>query len=315
MDTDVLPEIFTADFLFPAGIVGLFILIQSAVLHQYRRLVRRWRRTEDALQVAQRELTEQLDQLTHLARVTKLDEMSLALAHELRQPIAAIISSAQAAQRYLGRADTARPKVAELLADINLAGRHAGEVISRQHAMSRRERVAFRAVQLNDLVTETLQLLQGELALRGVTPTLELADNVRLVRGDPVQLKQVVVNLVCNACDAMASVPPAERMLVLRTGCESPAKVWLAVSDRGPGLTPAVEAKLFQPFQTAKPEGLGLGLAICRAITKAHLGVIQGANNPDGRGAVFSLSLPVAESVTSDEPVLHETAYHRLCRG
>ena len=315
MDADVFPDLFPVEFLFPAGLAGLFILLHSALLHHYHRITRRWRQTQEALQVAERQLASQLDQLAHLGRVTQLGEMSASLAHELRQPLAAILSSAQAAQHFLGRSRPSRPKVAEMLADISQAGRHADGVIQRLHAMSRREPVAHRAVNLNDLVAETLRLLKGELAQRGVAPCLELHPALPAVHGDPVQLQQVVVNLVLNACDAMTSVSPRERRLFLDTRCVAPARVSLVVADRGPGLAPEVVAKLFQPFQTSKSGGLGLGLAICRAIATSHLGQISGENNPGGRGAVFCLTLPSAGSVTTQKPSFHEIAHHRLCRG
>jgi C4-dicarboxylate-specific signal transduction histidine kinase len=160
--------------------------------------------------------------------------------------------------------------------------------------MFRKAETILEPLDLNEVVTEVLEIAHSELVERNVSVASELATGLPTVRGDRVQLKQVLLNIVVNACDAMNDNQPAERSLTIATANGAPGIVQLSVEDRGSGIPPAVLEHLFDPFVTTKAKGLGLGLSICRSIVTAHSGRLWAANNP-GRGATFWVALPAAE--------------------
>lgn len=229
-------------------------------------------------------------ELAHLGRVATLGELTGALAHELSQPLTAVLNNAEAARRLVDRDPPDLEQVRGALDDIIRNDRRAGTVIDRLRSLLRKGDTVRQTVDVNDVVRETLDLAFGELLTRRVAVTRTLDDGAPAVLGDRVQLQQVLLNLVMNACDAMDGTPPAERRLFVSTangdGC-----VRLAVTDCGRGIPDGQLEQVFEPFVTFRDRGLGLGLAISRSIVKAHGGSIRAENNADG-GATFHCVLP-----------------------
>jgi len=236
---------------------------------------------------------EQRLQLTHLSRVAMLGELSGGIAHELNQPLTAILSNAQAAQHLVGNKSAAPEILVEILRDIIAADQRAGEVIRRLRTLFKRGETQFQPLDANELVHEVLSIVHGDLVTRSVEVVPELAAALPKVQGDRVELEQVMLNLVMNACDAMAGLPPEQRRIRVRTRAVDVegGAVQVSFGDCGPGFTPEQYAKLFEPFYTTKPRGLGLGLSISRAIIRAHHGRLWGSSTP-GAGAAFHFVLP-----------------------
>ena len=234
----------------------------------------------------------QRDELAHLSRVAMLGELSGSLAHELNQPLTAILSNAQAAQRYLAQSPPGIAKVAEILTDIVKIDHRAGAVIQRLRSMLRKEEMQRHSIDVNDVVEESLRLMRSDLVNRQVVVGTDLAEGLPEVSGDRNQLQQVLLNFVINGCDAMAG-REEDRRLVVRTQVNAHDKVEISVADRGTGIPPADLERIFEPFVTTKSHGMGLGLAICRSIVEAHGGTVWATNNDD-RGATLHCELPVA---------------------
>lgn len=239
---------------------------------------------------AEREIDVQRRELAHLGRVALLGEMSGALAHEINQPLAAILANARAAQRILQRDPVEMDELRAILDDIVADDRRAGAVIKRVRGLIRKGETEPQLLVANDVVSEVLELAHSDLVQRGVVADTRLSASLPLIHADRVQLQQVVLNLIVNACDAMADTPPADRALVISTSVVGDA-VQISVSDQGSGLAPDSLESVFEPFVTSKADGLGLGLAICRSIVGAHGGGMWAANNAD-RGATFHVRLP-----------------------
>jgi two-component system sensor kinase FixL len=232
-------------------------------------------------------------ELTHLTRVTTLSELSGSLAHELNQPLAIILSNAQAAQRLLVQAPPDVAEVRDILTDIVAEDRRAGEVIQRLRALLKRGEPVQLPLSLNDVITEVLHLINAELIGRGVTVVCDLAADLPQISGDRVQLQQVVLNLILNGTDAMSANAPGARRLHVTTARHDNA-VRASVHDEGCGLPADVE-RIFEPFFTTKAKGLGLGLAICRSIIGAHQGRLWAEPCPE-RGAIFYLEVPAMQT-------------------
>ena len=232
-------------------------------------------------------------ELMHLTRVTTLSELSGSLAHELNQPLAIILSNAQAAQRLLVQAPPDVAEVREILTDIVAEDRRAGEVIQRLRALLKRGETVLLPLSLNDVITEVLQLTNAELIERGVTVVRNLGADLPTIGGDRVQLQQVVLNLILNGADAMTVNASGARRLHVTTARHNNA-VRASVRDEGCGLPADVE-RLFEAFFTTKAQGLGLGLAICRSIIIAHQGRLWAEPHPE-RGAIFYLEVPAMDT-------------------
>jgi signal transduction histidine kinase len=232
-------------------------------------------------------------ELTHLSRVAMLGELSGAFAHELNQPLTAILSNAQAAQRFLAQGKASHEELGEILRDIVSEDQRAGEIIRRLRVMVSPAERPLQSVDLNEVVSESLALLHGELESQRVTLRAELAASPPRVTADSVQLQQVLINLLLNACDAMREIPAAVRGLMVRTGQAADGSVCVSVIDQGSGIAADVLEKIFDSYFTTKPSGMGLGLSVCRSIVRAHGGRIWAENN-QGRGASFHFSLPAA---------------------
>jgi C4-dicarboxylate-specific signal transduction histidine kinase len=234
----------------------------------------------------------QRKEVSHLMRVSVLGELSGAIAHELNQPLTAILAYAQTAQRLLGRTSLDRGKLTEVVDEIVHEDNRASEVIQRLHGLLRKGESRSDAINLNELLDSTLRLLQSEMIGRRINTDIALQENLPLTSGDPVQLQQVLLNLLMNAMDAMNSTALPQRLLTVGTRSSGNGTVETLISDRGRGITQSVRDQLFQPFFTTKNHGLGLGLSICSKIVKAHGGRIEVDNNAEG-GATASLVLPV----------------------
>jgi len=248
-----------------------------------------------ARKTAEAELLQQRNALAHLSRVTMVGELSGSLAHELNQPLTAILSNAQAAQRHLAGPAPDLVEVQEILKDIVAEDKRAGEVIRRLRVLLRKGEVNLQPLDLSEIVEDVLKIMRSDLVNQGVAVTIDAAAGLPAVAGDRVQLQQVLLNLVLNACDAMAGGAAAgEHRLAVRVGRDEAGGVRVSVADRGPGMTPEGLARVFEPFFTTKPHGLGLGLAVCRTIIEAHGGRIWAENNPEAPGATFHFSIPVA---------------------
>lgn len=240
---------------------------------------------------AEAELAQRWTELAHLSRVNTMSELSGSLAHELHQPLGIILSNTQAAQDLVAQDLASSAEMSEILSDIVAADRRAGEIIQRLRAPLKRGEAVFSPLSLNEVIEDVLRLSRAELIARGVTLDQDLARDLPQATGDPVQLQQVVLNLVLNAADAMHGNAPSARRLHLTTARHG-GMLRTSVRDEGSGL-PADIDRLFEPFYTTKHHGLGMGLAICRSIIAAHQGRLWAEPHPAG-GAVFHFELPVA---------------------
>jgi PAS domain S-box-containing protein len=254
---------------------------------------------------AEEETARQRMALEHMSRVAMLSELSGALAHELNQPLAIIMSNAEAAQLLLQQEEPDLAEIRAILQDIVAADERAGEVILRLRQLLKRGQARREVQSLNLVVEGVLRFMRADLVRRSVTVELDLAPELPAVALDRVPMEQVLINLVNNGCDAMAGNAPSERLLAIGTRCTD-GRVELAISDRGTGL-PAAPARVFEPFYTTKPDGLGMGLPISRSIVAAHGGVLEASNN-EGRGATFVLRLPLPRPATFSQPATAATA-------
>jgi C4-dicarboxylate-specific signal transduction histidine kinase len=231
-------------------------------------------------------------QLAHLSRVATLGELSGALAHELSQPLTAVLTNAQAARHFLDRSELDVTQLRGALDDIIRNVKRAGSVIDRLRALLRKGETAHQPLDVSEVAREVIDLADGELVSRRISVKSMFTSPVPPVLGDRVQLQQVVLNLVLNACDAMNTVHGTDRLIVLSTSANN-GFVELAVSDHGPGVPDGQLERVFEPFVTFREQGLGLGLAISRSIVMAHGGSISAENN-EGGGATFRCRLPIA---------------------
>jgi PAS domain S-box-containing protein len=228
--------------------------------------------------------------LTHVGRVTTMGEIAAALAHELNQPLTAILSNAHAGERYLAQDDPPLDEIREILQDVGGDARRAGEVIQRLRSLLRKEEARFVPLDVNHVIREIATLVHTDAILRNVLIELELAPDLPTVRGDRVQLQQVLLNLVLNGMEAVGQDGAAKR-IAIRTEPVG-AEMCVKVSDEGPGIAADQLSRVFETFYTTKAKGMGMGLSISRSIVEAHGGRIWAENNPD-RGATFSFTLPV----------------------
>lgn len=245
-----------------------------------------------ALKRAEREAQEQREQITHLTRVAILGELTATLAHELNQPLTAILNNAQSATLLLSASTPDLDEVREILEDIEADDRRAGEVIGRLRTMLRKGSVDLRPLEINEVVADALTLVHAQVVEQQIEVRTALADGLPAILGDRVQLLQVTLNLVMNAIEVMSEDSRGNRELLIATEHRpDEASVVLAITDNGPGADAESVALMFEPFFTTKKNGLGLGLAICRSIVSAHAGRLWAQPNAD-RGLTVNVSLP-----------------------
>ena len=243
---------------------------------------------------AEAETQELQHELAHAGRVTILGQLSSSLAHELNQPLGAILRNAEAAEIFL---QSDRPDLNELRAiitDIRKDDQRAGAVIDRLRDLLKRRQLDLSPVSLSSLVDEIVLLTRTDSATRHVVIDVDVPNELPLVRGDRVHLQQVLLNLIINGMDAVADITDGSRMLTVCARRDGGDFVEVAVSDNGHGVPAARLGRLFEPFFTMKPHGMGLGLSISKTVIIAHGGRLWAENNPGG-GATFRFTLPVAE--------------------
>jgi two-component system, LuxR family, sensor kinase FixL len=224
-----------------------------------------------------------------------MGELAASLAHELNQPLTAILSNAQAAQRFMAANPADLEEVREILKDIVQDDSRASEVIQRMRALVKKEDVEFAPLNLAEVIQDVARLVHSDAVLLNIDIALELNSGLPLVRGDRIQMQQVVLNLMLNAFDATKDSPVNERQVVLQMEQDKAGAVRVAVRDRGIGVNGDSLDKIFQPFYTTKRDGLGMGLSISRSIIEDHGGRLWAENNSD-RGVTFYFTVPVGEA-------------------
>jgi len=233
-------------------------------------------------------------ELGHVQRVSGIGQLSSALAHELNQPLGAILRNAEAAELFLKQKPPDLEEVQDILADIQRDERRATAVIERMRQLLRRQEPEFGALAVNELLDQLELLVRSEFQARGARLEVRVPRDLPRVTGDAVRLQQVFLNLLLNSLDAVASQPKERRLIVITASRSGDRLVELAVTDRGAGIAPDLLARVFEPFHTTKPKGIGIGLAISKAIVESHGGQITAENDPAG-GATFRFTLRVAE--------------------
>jgi signal transduction histidine kinase len=269
--------------------VLIFLAAETSLVFLLIWLIKRRSRAQ---QLLERQLA--LEEISHLNRVASMGHMAASLAHELAQPLAAILGNAQAAERLLSRPTPDLMEIRAALIDIREDDKRARAVLDNMRALFKKQSIARHEVDLNEIVTGVSRLVRKDALLRGVELRLVLSVSAPKVLGDEIPLQQVILNLINNGMDAMQSLPEARRILSVTTCIGTDTKCgMILVEDNGPGIAEKDKMKLFLPFFTTKSEGLGMGLSICRSILDSLGGRITFDNRPVG-GSVFRVELPLA---------------------
>ena len=258
---------------------------------------------------AEAEAQRQREEVTHLSRVASLGMLTGSLAHELSQPLGAILCNAEAAEHFLESDAPDLDELRSIVHDIRRDDKRASGVISRLRALFKRGELKACALALDELVSEVITLARADSAKRHIAIALDLSPDLPLVHGDRVHLQQVLLNLLINGMHALESRPEGERALTLRARRSGDGFVEVALSDNGPGIPAEQLGRMFEPFFTTKASGMGLGLSVSRTLIEAHGGRIWAENNADG-GATFRFTLKTAEQPGEIEP-RHANAFHR----
>jgi two-component system sensor kinase FixL len=240
------------------------------------------------------ELQTQRAELAHAQRVLSLGQLSSALAHEINQPLGAILRNAEAAELFLRQDPPDVEELRAILVDIRRDDQRASSVIDRMRSLLKRRELQFETLAVDELVGQVTTLLHAEAQAHQVTLRVDVPQEIPRVKGDRVYLQQVMLNLIINSMDAVDGLPLEQRNIVIRASQSEDRMVELAVIDRGAGIFPNVRSNLFEPFVTTKSKGTGIGLSISKSIVELHGGQISAENNPEG-GATFRFTLKVAE--------------------
>jgi two-component system sensor kinase FixL len=233
-------------------------------------------------------------EISHFARVTMMGELTAAIAHELNQPLSAILSNSQAALRFLSQENPDLSMVKEILDDIVSDDRRASEVIVRLRALLSKGRTAHVPLDINDIIQEVAGIIRVDTRMKDCRFRLTLAPGLPKVLGDRVQVQQVLLNLIINALDAMKTTQTQDRQINVTSALHSAREIIVSVRDRGSGIPEEKLQEIFEPFYTGKAEGMGMGLSICRSIVQSHGGRIMAKNNL-ARGATVEFTLPIMD--------------------
>ena len=244
-----------------------------------------------AQRAAEEEAYRLQNRLAHVGRFSLMGEMAAGLAHELNQPLSAIVNYSQAGRRLADRENPSIDSIKDCFGKVTEQAMRAGHIIDKLRDFLRKEDASKADLALNDVVTSTLNLVEADARAEGIPIYTELADGMPMISGDLIQLQQVLMNLTRNAVDAMRDSPNKDEGILIRTSQPSEEEVQVAVLDHGPGVPPQLAKSIFLPFVTTKRDGLGVGLAISRTIIRAHEGELFCRRNPIG-GAIFGFKLP-----------------------
>jgi len=272
----------------------MFLIVTGIPLMLLSVLLEDDRRSQQALREVEDDARRQREQINRLSRVSLLGEMTASLAHELNQPLSAIITNANSGKRSIDRGKEDPATLREILVDVEADGRRAHDIIRNVRNTIKKSDPTLRRISLNELVTKVAHIVRPDAVAYSCEVETSLATDLPLIEVDPVQIQQVLVNLVSNAFDAMRQTPPGERKVEISTAGDGDGKVRLSVRDHGTGIRTEVHERLFDRFFTTKEQGLGMGLAIVRSILESHGGDIQAENVADG-GALFYFTLPVTK--------------------
>src|SRR5437588_4729370 len=240
------------------------------------------------------QLQVQREELARFSRIALMGEMTASVAHELNQPLTAIANNASAARRFFDRGQIDPAILKELLADITAASHRAGEVINGIRGMARKGKSTRSRLNLNDVIRDTLRLVRSDILIRETAVVTDFDSLLPDVEAAPVQIQQVLLNLIMNALDAVEALPPAERRIIISTRSLKGKSAEVSVRDFGTGLPPDRAEKVFDHFFSTKAEGMGMGLTIARSIVEAHAGTL-GTEDAEGGGALFFFHLPAAQ--------------------
>jgi C4-dicarboxylate-specific signal transduction histidine kinase len=265
--------------------IGAALLIQAALITI---LLHERKKRNNAEKEARTRMTE----LAHASRQATAGELSSSIAHELNQPLGAILTNAETAELILQSPSPDLTELKEILADIRRDDERASQVLKRLRGFLKRAPFEVKDVDLNDIMTEAFGFLAVQASTRNVALYLQPTAGDLRVSADPVQLQQVILNLVVNSMEALSAIPYG-RAVIGRTELNGGSSALISISDSGPGIPPEKLADVFDPFFTTKKQGMGIGLSIARTIVQAHKGRIWAENQPEG-GAVFRLSMPLA---------------------
>jgi signal transduction histidine kinase len=263
------------------------------LFNERRRAEEAARQARDELEMKVMERTAELQrtmtELAHMNRVATAGVLSGSIAHEINQPLSAIVADASAARSWLARTEPDIEEACIALDSIETAGRRAGEIVASLRGMFKRETQARLSTDINKLISTVLAIVRSELQKHRVELSTQLDDSLPALTGDRIQLQQVLLNLVMNAIEAMQSVEP--RMLSITSCVSKPNFVHVSIGDTGTGVDPSKENQIFNPMFTTKERGMGIGLSICRSIIESHNGRIWATRGIE-RGSVFQFELP-----------------------
>jgi C4-dicarboxylate-specific signal transduction histidine kinase len=237
----------------------------------------------------ERQYREMQMELAHANRITTIGQLTASIVHEVNQPITAAVTNAQAALRWMSAEPPDFGEVSEALAGIIKEGNRASEVIGRMRDLIKKAPPRKDRVEINGAIREVIELTYSEAVKNGVSVQTQFAESLPLIQGDRVQLQQVMLNLIINAIQAMSDLAGVRELRITTENADSEG-VRLAVRDSGPGLSSENFQRLFEPFYTTKPDGMGMGLSICRSIIEAHGGRLWATGQP--RGALFQFTIP-----------------------
>lgn len=283
----------TAETYFVAFVVCA--LVASWISSAKKRSEEALQQARDQLEIKVSERTAALMQtqadLTRLSRVLSMGELTASIAHEISQPLTAVVTNGDACLQWLSANPPNLDKVRQSAEKIVQDGTRAGNVVGRIRALFKKEEPIKNWVDINEVIDELVGFLRHEASSRHIVIRTELSSPLPVLKADRVQLQQVVLNLVMNAMDAVAEAAASQKEIIIRSRVEAEHEVLVSVEDSGAGLNPQTAGKIFEPFFTTKPHGIGMGLSISRSIVEAHEGRLWATPNP-GAGAIFQFTLP-----------------------